>query len=61
MVFVGNDKEEFLCHPGTDKPYEFETEEQAEYIIKKLDLDGARVINVPDVHEERYGGQNDLW
>ena len=61
MVFVGNDKEEFLCHPGTDKPYEFETEEQAEYIIKKLNLSDAHIVNVSNIKEERYGGQNDLW
>lgn len=61
MIFVGNDKEEFLCHPGTNTPYQFETEEQAEYIIQKLNLNDARIINVSDVHEERYGGQYDLW
>ncbi len=61
MIVVGNDKEEFLCYPGTNTPYQFETEEQAEYIIKKLDLEGACIINTADVQEERYGGQNDLW
>ena len=62
MFLVGNNKEEFLCHPGTSKPYQFETEEQAEYIIKQLGLDNAQIINVSNVQEEeRYGGQNDLW
>lgn len=61
MVFVGNDNQEFLCHPDTGKPYRFETEEQADYMIRLLNLDGAKIVEVPDTEEERYGGQNDLW
>lgn len=63
MIIIGNDQQEFLCHPGTNKPYRFETEEQAEYIIKRLNLEGAHLIDIPDTceQEERYGGQNDLW
>lgn len=62
MVVVGNDQNEYLCHPGTDIPYQFETEEQAEYIIKRLGLTGAHIVAVSDIKsEERYGGQSDLW
>jgi hypothetical protein len=64
LVIIKNSNDQVFCHPGTDKPFMFDSFEKAEDLIDRMGLSGAFAVEVDDSGEEaveRYGGQEDLW
>lgn len=60
MYVIVNSHKDILCIPGSNTPYTFEEEDEAQKFLERTGIEGI-IVNVNSQEEERYGGQNDLW
>lgn len=60
MYVIVNSREDILCIPGSNTPYTFEEEDEAQKFLERTGIEGI-IVSVNSQEEERYGGQNDLW
>ena len=60
MYVIVNSHEDILCVPGSNTPYTFEEEDEAQKFLERTGIEGI-IVNANSQEEERYGGQNDLW